>query len=290
MTVDWEMTVRSVFATAHMRLAQAGIEMSELDAGILLEHVTGHGALTRLTRPETVVTARQVTILSGLIDRRLAGEPVHRIIGWREFYGLPLQVREETLVPRPDTETLVDLALPFVRETARVTGQCRILDLGTGTGAIALALLSEVEDATAIATDISLQALDVAESNARTHDLAGRFKTVHSDWFASVTGLFDLIISNPPYIASADIDELMPEVRDHDPLAALDGGLDGLDAYSVIATRAPAFLKKNGLLAVEIGHTQADDVTTCFEAAGWVASASARDLGGHVRALTFRFG
>ena len=188
--------------------------------------------------------------------RRIAREPVHRIIGEREFYGLPLHLTAATLVPRPDTETLVDLALPFVKETAARTGACRILDIGTGSGAIALALLSAVPQAIATGTDISAEACMVAETNARALGFADRFTAIRSNWFDAVSGEYDLIVSNPPYIATDEIADLDADVRDYDPLAALDGGEDGLDAYRVLARRSAPFLAENGAIAVEIGHDQ----------------------------------
>ena len=190
-------------------------------------------------------------------------------------------------MPRPDTETLVDLVLPFVKDTVRQTGTCRILDLGTGTGAIALALLATVPGTVAIGSDISEEALDAAEQNAAALHLQDRFAPVRSDWFEAIAGEFDLILSNPPYIRSGDIAGLDTDVRDYDPLAALDGGADGLAAYRILAEQAPAYMSGRGALAVEIGHDQKEDVTILFEDLGFRRIGIRKDYSGHDRALFF---
>lgn len=163
-----------------------------------------------------------------------------------------------------------------------------MLDLGTGTGAIALAILANVGAATATATDISAEALATAADNAARLGLGGRLSALRSDWFASVSGRFHLIVSNPPYIRSEDIATLQREVREHDPLAALDGGADGLEAYRRIAGGAGEHLAEGGRIAVEIGFGQADDVTRIFAGNGFAPASAARDLAGRERALAFR--
>ena len=217
----------------------------------------------------------------------MAGEPVHRILGFREFYGLKLFLSPETLEPRPDTETLVDAVLPFLRQTAAREGACRVLDLGTGTGAIAMALLAEVPQATAVGVDISADALSTASRNARENGLSGRFQAVHSDWFEKISGTFHVIVANPPYISSEELETLQSEVRDYDPARALDGGADGLDAYRTIAAQAKSYLEAAGRLAVEIGHTQRRDVTRLFEASGFHLVEAKKDFGGRDRVLVF---
>jgi release factor glutamine methyltransferase len=224
------------------------------------------------------------------VARRAAGEPVHRILGFREFYGLKLFLSPETLEPRPDTETLVDAVLPFLRQTAAREGACRVLDLGTGTGAIALALLAEVPQATAVGVDISADALSTASRNARENGLSGRFQAVHSDWFENISGTFHAIVANPPYIPANELQTLQSEVRNFDPARALDGGADGLDAYRTIAGQAKAYLDATGRLAVEIGHTQKEDVSRLFEAAGFQVVEARKDLAGHERVLVFQRG
>jgi len=215
---------------------------------------------------------------------------VHRILGYREFYGLRLSLSAETLEPRPDTETLVDAILPFARATAERLGECNILDLGTGTGAIALALLSAVPVATATGVDISLDALSTAARNAAELGLGGRFKALNSNWFEKVSGRYHVIASNPPYIPGRDIGNLQDEVRDFDPHQALDGGVDGLDPYRVIAAKAERFLEIQGKVAVEIGYTQKSEVTGLFTAAGYTVAGAYGDLGGNDRVLVFERG
>ena len=257
------------------------------DARLIVEHATGANRLDLVTGADRTVSAAQSQAALAMLARRLAGEPVHRILGFREFYGLRLELSEDTLEPRPDTEALVDLVLPQVRAVADRRGRCDILDLGTGTGAVALALLSQEGRAFATGADISPGALATAAANADINHVADHFTAVLSDWYSAVEGQFDVIVSNPPYIRSADIGTLSREVRIHDPLAALDGGVDGLHAYRVIAAGAQGYLAEDGCVAVEVGYDQAGDVNTIFAAHGLVMNASARDLGGHERALLF---
>lgn len=268
-------------------LKSAGIPNPDLDATILVEHVTGHGALTRLTKPLTPVDQTQRLTVGLAVARRLEGEPVHRITGSREFYGITLALNDATLVPRPDTEILVDLVLPWAKKRCAEREACTILDLGTGSGAIALALLNELCKARATGVDVAADAIAAARKNADTLGLGDRFTALQSDWFSSVQGTYDLIVSNPPYIAKRELPGLDIEVRAHEPILALDGGLDGMDAYGVIAARAMSFLVKDGLLAVEIGHTQRKQVTAFFEASGFKLLNSMRDYGGRDRALAF---
>lgn len=268
-------------------ISASGNDEAALDARLIVEHATGAGRLEQLTEPECAVLPAQAQAAREMLARRLAGEPVHRILGYREFHGLRLTLSPETLEPRPDTEALVDLVLPLVSAAADRHGECRILDLGTGTGAVALALLAAEPRALAVAADISADALATACRNADIHGLRDRFDAIASDWYAAVEGRFHIIVSNPPYIKSRDIETLSPEVRLHDPLAALDGGADGLEAYRLIAAGAAGHLHEAGIVAVEIGHDQAGDVDAIFAGHGMPSGGSAKDLGGHVRALAF---
>jgi release factor glutamine methyltransferase len=272
---------------ARSGLAQAGIENAALDARLIVEHFTNTTRTDAIADPSRKIAAEAVVAVRDALRRRIAHEPVHRILGRREFYGLDLRLSPETLEPRPDTETLVDLCLPFMRERAVAGRRCRILDLGTGTGAIALALLSQVREATALGTDISAEALETALANADMNGAKDRFDVIVSNWFGAVRGRFSLIVSNPPYIPSRDIGKLAPEVRNQDPLKALDGGMDGLDAYRSIAIGAKKHLDEDGRVAVEIGFDQRQDVEDIFEAAGYALKGSAMDLGGNERALMF---
>jgi release factor glutamine methyltransferase len=272
---------------ARERLSSAGVSDPGLDARLIVEH------FSRTTRTEAIVDAGRkvdaagITEIAAALDRRAAGEPVHRILGYREFYGLRLSLSSETLEPRPDTETLVDAVLPFAKTMAARHGECRILDLGTGSGAIALALLKAVPTATATGVDISAGALATASDNARRLGLGSRFITLQSDWLSKVSGRYHLIAANPPYISSDSIGNLQDEVRDFDPRMALDGGADGLDPYRIIAAEAARFLEAEGRVAVEIGHSQLAEVSELFAMAGWIRREVFRDLGGNDRVVVF---
>ncbi|MBZ9678383.1 peptide chain release factor N(5)-glutamine methyltransferase [Mesorhizobium sp. ES1-1] len=280
----------SLLREARTRLAAAAVEDPALDARLIVEHFSGTNLTQAMADPDRTVDGSAVTAIDAALSRRARGEPVHRILGYREFYGLRLSLSPETLEPRPDTETLVDALLPFVRAVAAREGGCRILDLGTGTGAIALALLNAVPAATAIGVDISTDALETARRNADQLGLSGRFATLRSDWFEKVSGRYHVIVANPPYIRSQDIRNLQDEVRDFDPLRALDGGEDGLDPYRIIAAEAARFLGSESTIAVEIGHTQRDEVGEIFRAAGYEPAGAFRDLGGNDRVLVFQLG
>jgi release factor glutamine methyltransferase len=268
-------------------LSRAGIQDPALDARLLVERFTGTTRTDAILAPRCQIdpdTSRKVV---EAFERRRAGEPVHRIVGSRQFYGLDLSISPATLEPRPDTETLVDAMLPFVREAVERRGSCRILDLGTGTGAIALALLFQIPEATAAGVDVSDEALATASQNAQRLGLAHRFSAVQSDWFQNITGRYDVIVSNPPYIASNDIAGLARDVWEHDPRTALDGGSDGLDAYRRIAADAAKFLADQGTIGLEIGFDQRQPVTSIFEEEGFDLMVSARDLGGNDRVMIF---
>ena len=207
----------------------------------------------------------------------------------REFWGLPLALSAATLVPRPDTETLVELALEMLRGCPAPLHPLRIADLGTGSGAILLALLSELPDAIGLGTDISVAALATARSNAVQLGVADRADFIACDYAAALSGPFDLVVSNPPYIRSADIAGLATEVRNFDPLAALDGGPDGLDAYRALIPQAARLLAPQGVLAVEVGQGQHGDVRALMTAAGLAPEGPAKaDLAGIRRAVAGR--
>jgi release factor glutamine methyltransferase len=278
--------------TARRRLAarfkSGAIDSPELDARILVGAALGldlTGMIAAAMRP---VTAAEAARLEDFAGRRLKGEPIARILGSREFWGLPLQLSAATLVPRPDTETVVALALQMLR-TGPGADRPRIADLGTGSGAILLALLSELPDAMGVGTDISAAALRTARANARNLGLAGRAAFVACDYASALSGPFDLIVSNPPYIRSTEINDLANEVRDHDPLGALDGGSDGLDAYRALVPQAVRLLAPGGGLALEVGHDQGADVEQLMAAAGLTLRGPPRtDLAGIPRAVAGR--
>lgn len=285
---DRQDTLGGMLRQAKERLAAQGVDDPALDARLIVEHFSGTSRADAIARPGQVLDASVAKAIEAAISRRESGEPVHRILGFREFYGLKLELSPDTLEPRPDTETLVDMVLPFVRAVAEREGVCRILDLGTGTGAVALALLGQVENCVAVGTDLAEGALLTAQQNAVRLGLGSRFTAQKSDWFAEISECFHLIVSNPPYIGSKEIDELRADVRDFDPLLALDGGADGLDAYRSIAAGSMSHLEGDGRIALEIGYDQKRLVTDIFAAAGFRLAESGRDLAGNDRVLIFQ--
>ena len=281
-------SVGSSLSSVRVRLAEAGCETADLDARLMVQETLGLSWADLIARPDAAIDPEAGRLLDERVARRVTGEPVHRILGYRPFYGLDLRLSPETLEPRPDTETLVEAMRPHAAASVARSGVCRILDLGTGTGAIALALLSVVPAAVATGTDIAPGALRTAEANAAALGLGGRFRALESSWLRAVEGAFDLIVSNPPYIRRAEIDALDEGVRRHDPLAALDGGADGLDAYRAIAEDAHHHLAEGGAIGLEIGHDQRVEVTAVFEDAGYRLIGTQADLAGRDRVLVFQ--
>jgi release factor glutamine methyltransferase len=269
------------------RLAAAGLDSPELDARLLVGHALQLDLTGLVTHGKRQLSHEDAQRLEALASRRLAGEPVARILGTKEFWGLELRLSADTLVPRPDTETVVELALEQLSTRGPLTRPLRIADLGTGSGAILLALLSELPQAYGVGTDISITALETARDNAQALGLADRTGFVACSFAAALQAPFDLIVSNPPYIPTVDIADLAIEVRTHDPRRALDGGGDGLDAYRALIPQAARLLHPGGALIVEVGLGQSGDVATLMTGAGLAAdSAGVRaDLGGISRAV-----
>lgn len=270
------------------RLASAGIEGAELDARVLVGAALGLDLTGLIAAAARRLTAPEAGRLEQFALRRIAGEPVARITGEKEFWGLPLKLSADTLVPRPDTETVVELALELLA-AARAREGLRILDIATGSGAILLALLSELPLAFGIGADLSLGALRTARGNATALGLARRAGFVRCDYAAALGGPFDLVVSNPPYIQTADIKGLAREVRDHDPHLALDGGADGLSAYRAIIPQATGLLGPGGVLVVEAGQGQSRPIETFMVACGLTLQGSPKaDLAGVPRAVAGR--
>ena len=255
---------------------------ASLDARLLVAHALGVEAGGLAVRDGEAVDADLAARATRFAERRMAGEPVARIIGRQEFWGLDLEIGPETLIPRPDTETLVEAALAHVDRDGRRGETLSILDIGTGSGAILLALLSQLPAARGLATDRSPAALAVARRNAQMHNVAGRAGFVLCDWASAAAGPFDLVLSNPPYIESAAIGGLQVEVRDHDPRLALDGGSDGLDAYWAILADLPRILAPDGLGLVEIDQGQAGSVAGLAGKFGF-STTLRRDIAGRER-------
>lgn len=279
-------SIETARRTLTARLAAAGIDSAALEARMLAGAVLGLDLTGLIAQGLRQLDEEDAVRLDALAQRRLAGEPVARILETKEFWGLPLKLSAETLVPRADTETVVEAALDVLRAEGRMQAALRIADLGTGSGAILLALLTELPAATGVGTDLSAAALDTAKTNAQRLGLAPRAHFLVGDYADGLSGPFDLIVSNPPYIRSTDIATLTPEVRDHDPHLALDGGRDGLDAYRRIAPQAAALLADGGLLVLEIGQGQDLAVNRLVTAAGLTVMGPVRaDLAGIGRAV-----
>ncbi|HZL41078.1 MAG TPA: peptide chain release factor N(5)-glutamine methyltransferase [Pseudolabrys sp.] len=266
------------------KFRQAEIDSADADARLLVAHALGIDRAELMANGERALSAEQTQAIDVLAARRLKREPVSRIFGHKEFWTLTLMVTPDVLVPRPETETLVEAALDAL--LALKLEKLRILDIGTGSGALLLALLQELPNAIGTGTDISAAALDVARANAARNDLGLRCTFIACDIAAGVRGPFDLIVSNPPYVARGDIASLAPEVRDYDPALALDGGADGLDGYRAIAGQARGLLAPGGRLIVELGAGQEGAVRALFTKAGLNVAAARDDLAGIPRALS----
>lgn len=262
-------------------MREGGDESAALDARLLMEGVVGE----RHPDPLAKLDAAGECCLEAFALRRLAGEPVWRILGEREFWGLSFKLSAATLEPRPDSETLVEAVLDHL--AGRRQEPLTVLDLGTGTGCLLIAILSEFPMATGLGIDLSPEACETARCNAEVNGVAERCLFQQGSWTAGLERRFDLILSNPPYIRTDDIEALDVSVRDHDPRLALDGGDDGLEPYRIFAETLPGVLAPDGVLVLEIGAGQEADVIALMRAGGFVWRGSRRDLGGHPRALIF---
>jgi len=262
---------------AAARLASAGIETAAREARLLLAEAEGIDQAALLRDPERVIDGERFGLIVG---RRVAREPLAYVVGWQEFWSLRFAVSPATLIPRADSETLVEAAL------AARGSATRVLDLGTGTGCLLLALLSEWPDAFGVGVDRSPAAAALAADNAASLGMADRVAMVCGDWAAALAGRFEVVLCNPPYIPRADIGDLMPEVSRFEPASALDGGEDGLDFYRAIVAALPDLLVPGGLAVLELGLGQADAVTTLARAAGFKAISTRRDLAGIERAIS----
>ena len=268
-------------------LAPVADENARLEAELLHGHVLGLDRMRLNLDGARVLSATEAEAISRMIGRRLAHEPVAYILGEAEFYGLPFEVSTDTLIPRPDTEALVEAVLELVEEGS----DCKILDLGTGTGCILLSVLSERPEMTGAGLDITAGAVELAMANAVALGLDKRAFFRVSDWFEALNGsdvLYDVIVSNPPYIDEVAAQTLMPDVRDYEPVSALVGGADGLDAYRIIGSGAFAHIRPGGLLALEIGYDQGESVPALLSVAGWQDIELKQDLAGNDRVVLAR--
>lgn len=265
-----------------LAFAAAGVPEASLDARLLLAAAAGTDGAGLATHPERRLGEAAASLLCEFARRRIGREPVGRLLGTREFWGLPFRLSAGTLEPRPDTETVVEAALAAAPNR---DAPLRILDLGTGSGCLLIAILTERPGAWGVGIDRSPDALRTARANAGLNRVGGRASFLGSDWGASLEASFDLVVSNPPYIPSAAIGELAPEVARHDPVAALDGGRDGLAAYRLITADLPRLLAPGGSAILEIGHDQAASVRALAAARGLAVRAVVPDLAGRDRAL-----
>jgi len=263
----------------------AGIEDADVDARLLVGHALHLDRARLIAQSDRILEAREINVINALAARRLKREPVSRILGQKEFWSIALAITPDVLVPRPETETVVEGALDFVVRGGLRMEKLRILDIGTGSGALLLALLRELPNATGIGTDISTGALKVARENAARCGLEGRCTFLVCDIASVVEGPFDLLVSNPPYIAHDEITSLAPEVKDYDPTVALDGGDDGLAAYRAIAADAKRLLAPGARMFVELGAGQEAAVRDLFTNVGLTAGTARADLAGIPRVL-----
>lgn len=283
-------TLGGAARAAQQSLAAAGVDGAGRDARLLVAAASGCTTADIIAYPERPLSDAVLARLEETVKRRAAHEPVSRILGEREFYGRSFQLSPATLDPRADSETLIEAALAIAEREGWRERPIRILDIGTGTGCLLLTLLAELPHATGLGTDVSRDALSTAAANAERLGLAGRADFEMHDVFDGVSGSFDLVVSNPPYIASAEIAGLSRDVREYDPVAALDGGQDGLDLYRRIAEGLDGVL--NGWVVLEVGAGQAESVAVLLHQA-FVKTRQAEvcsycDLGGHTRCVALR--
>jgi release factor glutamine methyltransferase len=278
-------TIGSAIADAVSVLDEAGFDEPRRRARRLLTAALGLSDAEVFAHPERPLGEAEQTRIAAMLGRLLAHEPLTRILGSREFWGLEFSLSADTLDPRPETETVVEAVL--ARRPDRHRQYC-ILDLGTGSGCLLLALLAEFPNAAGIGVDVAPGAAAAARRNAEALGLAGRAHFVAGDWAGALSGRFDIVVANPPYIRSAAIPNLPPEVRDHDPVRALDGGMDGLAAYRSIAAALPRLLAPDGLFATEIGSDQPEAVAALLAGAGLTVEPAVPDLAGLPRCLVAR--
>jgi release factor glutamine methyltransferase len=260
------MTIREIIQQTARRLESAGTDTARLDAEVLLAFFLNCDRTELIKNYDVQVAAEQLKAFDGLVQRRLAFEPVAYITGRKEFWSFRLEVNRDVLIPRPDTEVIVEEALSLCRRLG--IRRPLVADIGTGSGAIALALAAEIPNALVTATDISAAALDVARRNASALSLEERIHFVSGDLFENVSGAFDMIVSNPPYIGSAEYETLAPGVRDFEPALALLAGQTGLEIYEKLIYQAHARLREKGWLLLEIGAKQHEPVISLMTAGG----------------------
>ncbi len=276
-------TLVQAWMAARHRLTAAAIESPVIDARLLLEVAASATRTDIVTDPYRVLTPEQIATYDSYLARREAREPVSHIIGRKGFWTLDLKVTPDVLTPRPDSEVIVDLVV----KSMAADKPFHMLDLGVGSGAIVLAILSERTQATGVGIDISPEALEVARANTALLKLEDRLTLAHANWTeGQADEAYDLVVSNPPYIATSVIATLEPEVRDHEPMLALDGGADGLNAYRLLAGEIMRVLKPDGWFAIEIGYDQSKAVEALMRKAGAHQVRTIKDLANRDRVVT----
>lgn len=296
--------LKKILWGAQNDLAAAGVDNAALDSRLLIAHALNCSRADLMTQTDRVLSAEETDIIQTLISRRAAREPVSRILGLREFWGLPFGLNEATLDPRPDSETIIETALTEGRKqgsgirkksefASLMPDSCflpSVLDLGTGSGCLLLALLHEWPEATGLGLDIAPRAVEQACLNAERLELQDRAAFRVNNWLDNIDEKFNVVVCNPPYIATGDIPSLMPEVREHDPLAALDGGTDGLEFYRYLIPLLPQRLNADGYAVFEVGQGQVAAVSNLFQQAGFKDVRATCDLGGIERCVIARSG
>ncbi len=285
---DRPVTLGAKFRAVRHAFRAAGLTTPDLDARLLTAHALDMTPADLVVGEAQALAEDAICRIDGLCNRRLAGEPVARIVGYREFWGLRLRLSPATLEPRPDTETLVETVIGRLQDGGLRSAPLKIADLGTGSGAILLALLSALPNASGIGTDLACDALATARQNARQCGLGERARFAAMSYADALTGPFDVVVCNPPYIATDTLAGLDREVRLFDPKSALDGGADGLDAYRRLAADLPRILACEGLAVVEIGADQADPVTALLRGGGLRPEPPIADLAGRPRVIAIR--
>ncbi len=279
-------TLKSFYKELIVRLSIPTIDTPELDARFIIEERTPFTWSDIISNPDALIDTSQHQAMLSDVERRLKGKPLSRIYGQREFWGLPFEISPHTLDPRPDTELIIELSLKRL-ETSK-TGQ--VLDLGTGSGCVLISFLTEFQNFTGYGVDISEQAIAVAKRNATKNQCEKRARFICGSWLDSIQGKFDVIVSNPPYIANQVIGNLEVDVRSYDPILALDGGDDGLQPYKVLFPKIKNFLKPNGIALFEIGYDQEDDVMRLAEDSGFALRTVHTDWAGNPRVVEISCG
>jgi len=273
--------IGQVWREAKTQLEKADIKTASLDAKILTEFAFNFCGLDLALKEKEIPNTKQLEKLNQYISRRLSGEPIARIIGKKEFYSLNFTLNEATLVPRPESEILVDLTLKNLKDISSP----KILELGVGSGCIIISILAHALKAKATGVDLSEKALLIAKKNATLNRVENRVEFIQGSWFEPIEEKFNIIISNPPYIKSSEIADLQKEVRLFDPSLALDGGNDGLEPYKEIAKTAKEYLFNDGLVIVEFGQGQEKSIKEIFIAQNFSFIGEYRDLAGIIRAI-----